>query len=134
MDIQELAHGILKEQPFSQHVGAELTSTGEKNAEISLDIIDELKQQHGFVHGGVLSYLADNSITFSGGIALGGDALTSEFKINYIRPAKGEKLIARSIAESVGKRQAVCTSKIYAVDQGEEKLCAIAQGTVVDLT
>lgn len=40
MDIQEFAHGILKAQPFSQYVGAELTSTGEKDAEISLDITE----------------------------------------------------------------------------------------------
>jgi len=40
-------------------------------------------QQNGFVHGGVLSYAADNALTFAGGSVLGIDVLTLEFKINF---------------------------------------------------
>jgi uncharacterized protein (TIGR00369 family) len=130
-DLQEFARQIFASQPFSQFIGAQLTSSGPKDAEICLPIVDNLKQQDGFVHGGVISYLADNSITFAGGLALGGNALTSEFKINYLKPAVGSLLVARAHAKSVGKRQAVCQCEIYAVEDGEESLCAIAQGTVV---
>ena len=131
MDIFQIATQIFEDQPFTQHLGAKLTSMGERDAEIRLDIRDNLKQQHGFVHGGVVSYLADNSITFAGGIALGGNSLTSEFKINYIRPAVGDYLVAKANAKSIGKRQAACTAEIYCVENDSEKLCAIAQGTVV---
>ena len=31
------------------------------------DLAEHLKQQHGFVHGGVLAYLADNALTYAGG-------------------------------------------------------------------
>jgi uncharacterized protein (TIGR00369 family) len=130
-DLQEFARQVFGSQPFSQFIGAQLTSSGPRNAELSIPIVDHLKQQHGFVHGGVISYLADNSITFAGGLALGGNALTSEFKINYLKPAVGSLLVARAQAKSVGKRQAVCQCEIYAVEGGEETLCAIAQGTVV---
>ena len=82
------------------------------------------------MHGGVLSYLADNSITFAGGLALGGNALTSEFKINYLKPATGAVLVGRAVAKSVGKRQAVCREGA-SVQDDQETLCAIAQGTVV---
>ncbi|HTD02177.1 PaaI family thioesterase [Undibacterium sp.] len=129
--LQEFARQVFESQPFSRFIGARLTNSGPQSAELSIPIVDHLKQQHGFVHGGVISYLADNSITFAGGLALGGNALTSEFKINYLKPAVGSLLIARANAISVGKRQAVCQCQIYAVDDGEEKLCAIAQGTVV---
>ncbi|WDD92457.1 PaaI family thioesterase [Burkholderia sp. FERM BP-3421] len=130
-DIQVLARQIFASQPFSQHIGAQLTDATSDSAELTVTIEDHLKQQHGFVHGGVLSYLADNAITFAGGIALNGDALTAEFKINYLRPAVGTHLIARAKARSIGKRQAVCQCEVYAVKDGEEKLCALAQGTVV---
>lgn len=130
-DIHQIAREIFEAQPFSQFLGVKLVSTGLNEAEIRVDITDNLKQQHGFVHGGVVSYLADNSITFAGGVALGGNALTSEYKINYVRPAIGSHLIARAQAKSVGKRQAVCLAEIYAVKDGVENLCAIAQGTVV---
>lgn len=131
MDLEQFAHGVFDAQPFSQHLGARLTGLGPTSAELTVPIIDQLTQQHGYVHGGVLSYLADNSITFAGGLALGGDALTSEFKINYLRPATGAFLIGRAVAKSVGRRQAVCQCEIYSVQDDQETLCAIAQGTVV---
>ena len=130
-DLQGLARRVFASQPFSRFMGAELTGAGPQNAEITLPIVDHLKQQHGFVHGGVISYLADNTITFAGGLALGGDALTSEFKINYVRPAVGSRLVARAHAKAAGKRQAVCQCDIYVVEDGKESLCAVAQGTVV---
>ena len=130
-DIHLFALQVFESQPFTQFLGAKLNATGPGTAELSIPIVDHLKQQHGFVHGGVISYLADNSLTFAGGLALGGNALTSEFKINYLKPALGERLIARAEAVNVGKRQAVCQCEIYVIDDGKEKLCAIAQGTVV---
>ena len=130
-DLQEFARQVFESQPFSQFIGAQLTRSGPGSAELSIPIVDHLKQQLGFVHGGVISYLADNSITFAGGLALGGNALTSEFKINYLKPAIGSLLVARAHAKSVGKRQAVCQCEIFVVENGKERLCAIAQGTVV---
>jgi len=120
---------ILREQPFSMLLGAELTSYSEGQAELSLTIRDELTQNFGFVHGGVLSYLADNCITFSAASILG-KCVTSEYKINYVRPALGETLIARSIVLASGKRQATCECKVYVVAEQREKLVAVALGTI----
>lgn len=130
MDILEFGKGILAQQPFSVMLGAELTRFEQGLAEIRLSLRADLKQQHGFAHGGVVSYLADNALTYAGGSVLG-QVLTLEMKINYTRPAIGEQLIARAEAESHGKRQAVCSCRVYAVKEGEEKLCALAQGTVL---
>lgn len=130
-DLQAFAQQVFDAQPFSRFLGAQLTQVGPGTAEIRLPVVDHLKQQHGFVHGGVLSYLADNAITFAGGLAFVGNALTSEFKINYLKPALGSILVARAHTKAVGKRQAVCQCEIFAVRDGEEMLCAIAQGTVV---
>ena len=120
---------ILAKQKFSMFLGAELTKFEPGEAELTLWISDDLKQQHGFVHGGVISYLADNSLGFVGGSVLT-DVVTSEYKINYARPAIGEKLVARASVLASGKRQAVCQSKVYAIDADEEKLVAVAQGTL----
>ncbi|MGB0901368.1 PaaI family thioesterase [Halocynthiibacter sp.] len=132
-DILKMGQAILAMQPFSQALGAELTELGEGKAEIRLPLRDDHKQQHGFAHGGVVSYLADNCLTFAAGSRLG-DVLTLEMKINYTRPAKGAVLIARAQVLSHGKRQAVCEAKVYAVENGEEKICAIAQGTVMPVS
>lgn len=131
-DLSDFAHGIFKAQPFSMFLGAELTSVGPGSAEIRISNRPEIQQQHGFVHGGVLSYLADNALTFAGGLALGGDALTAEYKINYIKPAVGDVVIARAQAAATTRRQAVCQCSIYvASPEGDERLVAVAQGTIV---
>lgn len=130
--LEALARQIFDSQPFSRHLGASLESVGPDSAEIALAVTDELTQQHGFAHGGIISYLADNSMAFAGGLALGGDVLMSEFKINFVRPAIGGRLVARAHTTATSKRQAVCRGKVFAVsDDGGETLCAVAQGTVV---
>lgn len=125
-----LAAALLKAQPFSRLVGAELADFKDGFAEIHLEIADDLKQQDGFVHGGVVSYLADNALTFAGGSKLGPAVLTAEMKINYIRPAAGTKLIARAVAISAGRTQSVVRCDIFMIENGTEKLCAAAQGTI----
>lgn len=131
MDLKALAESIFNAQAFSKYIGAELMSVDGSAVAIGIELQPHHLQQHAFVHGGVISYLADNTITFAGGLALQGNALTSEFKINYVKPAKGQKLVCESIAESCGSKQAVCTAKIFSIDEGEKILCAIAQGTVI---
>ena len=126
----EDARKVLQSQPFSRLVQAEVSRYETDGVELRLPITDEVKQQHGFVHGGVLSYLADNALTYAGGIALGPMVVTSEYKINYVRPALGQWLLARASVAHAGRNQAVCRCDVFVVADGVEKLCAVAQGTI----
>jgi uncharacterized protein (TIGR00369 family) len=125
------AQAILATQPFSVFLGAELTRFDPQHVELSVPFRPEFQQQFGFAHGGVLSYLADNGITFAGGAVLGPDVITSEYKINYLKPALGERLIARASVIGASSRQAVCRCDVFAVKDGQEYLCSTAQGTIV---
>lgn len=124
---------VLASQPFSVLLGAELLRFSEGGAELKIPITAQLKQQHGFVHGGVISYAADNTLTYAGGSVLGPGVVTSEFKINYVRPAMGEFIVARATVIHAGKNQAVCRCEVYVLDKGSESLCATAQGTITRL-
>ncbi|WP_341887929.1 PaaI family thioesterase [Variovorax sp. YR752] len=126
-----MGRDILARQPFSILLGAQLNALEPGRCELQVSIAEHLKQQHGFVHGGVLAYLADNALTYAGGTALRVPVLTGEFKINYVRPAVGDRLLARAEAVHIGKSQAVCRCEVYAVSPTGEKLCALAQGTIV---
>lgn len=133
-DLLRLGEQVLAAQPFSRLLGAELKEFSEKLTELVIPVTEKIKQQNGYVHGGVTSYLADNALTFAGGAVLGAAVVTSEFKINYLKPANGEKLIARASILHAGKSQAVCRCEIYSVGaNGKETLCAAAQGTIVKL-
>lgn len=125
---------VLASQPFSQLLGAELTALSPGKVTLELAMRDELRQQHGFAHGGVVSYLADNALTYAGGTAMRLPVVTSEFKINYVRPALGVRLVARAEAVAIGSSQAVCRCDVFAVSaDGGEKLVAAAQGTIARL-
>lgn len=128
-ELFEFGKKVLRNQPFSEFIGVELESLTPGSSTLAVDVRNELKQQHGFVHGGVVSYLADNALTFAGGSVLG-DSVTSEYKINYLRPALGERILARSKVVSAGKRQAVCQCEVVVVAEGEERVVAVAQGTI----
>ena len=128
-----MGRAVLAAQPFSVLIGAELVSFSKESVELHVPVTDKIRQQHGFVHGGVVSYAADNALTYAGGSVLLAPVVTSEFKINYVRPAIGDMLIARAKAVHVGKTQAVCTCEVFVRTDGVEKLCAIAQGTIAIL-
>ncbi|MDH2389177.1 PaaI family thioesterase [Streptomyces sp. HNM0663] len=132
----ELAQKVLDGQPFSVLLKARITAFGEGRAVLEIDARDELRQQNGYLHGGVIAYAADNSLTFAAGSVLGPAVLTGGFSIQYLRPATGRALVAHAAVAHAGRRQAVvrCDLRMVGEDgegDGEGTLCAVAQGTVV---
>lgn len=126
-----LAQKVLAAQPFSELLGARLVAFGDGEAVLELDIRDDLRQQNGFLHGGVLAYAADNSLTFAAGTVVGAKLLTAGFTIDYLRPARGTLLRARATVVRAGRSRVVCRCDLLSVDAGgAEALCAVAQGTI----
>jgi uncharacterized protein (TIGR00369 family) len=130
-DLLAAGRDALASQPFSVMMGTEVVAYGDGAVELRLPITDQIKQGRGFVHGGVLAYLADNALTMAAALSLGGGVLTAEIKINYLRPAVGQTLIARAWTLSAGKTQGGSRCDVFALQDGLEKLCAAAQGTVL---
>lgn len=126
-DLLALGRRVLASQPFSVLLGAELVAFGEGHAQIEVPMRDELMQQHGIVHGGVVSYAADNAIAFAAGSVLREGVVTSEVTIGYLKPAKGDVLTARAVVVHQGRNRAVCRCEIFFAGG----LCAIAEGTAV---
>ncbi|MFG3523808.1 PaaI family thioesterase [Nocardia nova] len=124
------ARAVLAAQPFAQHVGTEITEFADGTATLVVEVTPEHAQQFGFVHGGVLAYLADNALTFAAGSALGPNVLTGGFTVTYLRPARGGRLRARATVTDATRRQAVTRCEIYCDSEGSSTLCAVAQGTV----
>ncbi|MGW0936074.1 PaaI family thioesterase [Streptomyces sp. NPDC002666] len=134
LDLQ-MAQKVLDSQPFSALVGARITAFGDGAATLEIDSREELRQQNGFLHGGVLAYAADNALTFAAGTTLGPAVLTGGFSIQYLRPATGVSLVARAEVVHTGRRQVVARCDLSVVGQdGTETLCAVAQGTVLSAT
>ncbi|MCW9033196.1 MAG: PaaI family thioesterase [Rhodospirillales bacterium] len=122
-------------QGFMNFVGAELVDVQPGLCEIKLPYREELSQQHGFFHGGVVSTLADNASGYAAFslMAEGDGVLTVEFKVNLMAPAVGEFLITRGEVIRAGKTLTVCQSNVFAVKGGIEKHCAVAQVTLMTI-
>ncbi len=100
-------------------------------AVLEIDVRPDLLQQDGFVHGGVLAYLADNALTFAAATLVGPGVLTAGLAISYLRPAGGTVLRADATAEHATTRQVLSSCDIVAVSgDGAERVVAAAQGTV----
>ncbi|MER5475827.1 PaaI family thioesterase [Streptomyces sp. NPDC002734] len=126
-----LGQKVLAAQPFNALVGARLTAFADGRATLEVDVRDELRQQNGILHGGVLAYAADNALTFAAGAAVGIGVLTAGFTIDYLRPADGVLLRAEAEVVRAGRSRVVtrCDLIVVAAD-GTESLCAVAQGSV----
>lgn len=128
------AQKILASQPFSVLLKAEMLHFAPGEVVMKIPITDAIKQQYGFVHGGALGYAADNALTFAGASMLQTLCVSSEYKINFVRPAIGDYLLAKASVIYAGKSQAVCRCDIFVNKDGVEKLCATAQGTIVKMS
>jgi uncharacterized protein (TIGR00369 family) len=122
----ELARSVLAAQPFSALLGAEVVSFGDGVAELRLPIRDELRQQHGLVHGGVLDYLVDNAVTFAAGSVLGADIVTASLAVDYLRPARDGELRARAWVVHRSRSQAVVRCDVAC----DGDLCVTGSGRV----
>lgn len=129
-ELLALGNDFLKAQPFSVLLGATLQKVDIGIIEIALEAKEAFNQNNGFVHGGVISYLADNAMTFAGGSVLGANVLTAEYKINYLKPATDGLLVAKARVISSGKKLAICQCSVIQ-QQDQENLIALAQGTIM---
>lgn len=134
----DFAQKVLDEQAFSRLLGARITAFADGAATLEVDIRDDLRQQSGYAHGGLLAYAADNALTFAAGTVLGPAIITGGFSIQYLRPAQDGTLRAEAYVVHAGRRQAVCRCDIHVVNgpDGESggdggELCAVAQGTIL---
>jgi len=81
------ARAVLAAQPFSRLLGAQLNPFGLDGIELEVPVRPAHRQQHGFAHGGLLGYAADNALTFAAGAVVGPGVLTAGYTINLLAPS-----------------------------------------------
>lgn len=132
---EERVRQSFNEQGFMHYLQAELMEVSAGHCQIKVPFRRELTQQHGFFHAGVVSTIADNTAGYAAYSLMAPNAsiLTVEFKVNLLRPADGDYLLGHAEVIKYGRSLTVCTSDIYAVKDGVEKLCATGQSTLIQL-
>ena len=134
-DFEARVRASFERQAFMHYIGAELAVIAPGRAEIRLPWRPELGQQHAYFHGGVIGTIADNACGYAAfSLAAESDSvLTVEYKLNLVAPGKGEALVARGEVVKPGRTLSVCEARVYAIEKGRERLCAIALETLMML-
>jgi uncharacterized protein (TIGR00369 family) len=122
-------------QAFMATLGAQLTAVGMGTVEISMPFNAKLTQQNDFIHAGVITSILDSACGYA---ALSvapekAEVLSVEFKVNLLAPAIGESFVARAQVKRAGKTLTVCTADAFARKQGNEKLVATMQATIMNM-
>jgi uncharacterized protein (TIGR00369 family) len=98
-------------------IGASLTSVEPGEVEIALPYRDDLTQQKGFIHGGILGMIADTACGYAAFSLMpaGGSLVTVEYKMNILKPGRGS-LVARGKVIRPGRTLTVARAEVYADD------------------
>jgi uncharacterized protein (TIGR00369 family) len=113
---------IFERQSFMRMIGARIAALSPSMCDLELPYRDDLCQQNVYLHGGVITSIADTSCGIASSTLLSADAgiLSVEFKYNMMAPAAGERFIARGRVIRPGRTITIAESAVFAVKDGVE--------------
>ena len=111
---------------FNRWCGIEVLSAEPGRAEISMPWREEVGQYAGFLHAGLVGALIDTACGYAAATMVG-RVLASHYAVNCLRPAVGERFIARARVVKAGKTQVFTSCELYAQTRGEETLVATGE-------
>ena len=122
-------------QGLMNTLGATLAHVSPGRVDIVLRPKPEISQQHGFVHAGAVSAIADSAAGYASLSLMPAHAgiLTTEFKINLLAPAKGERIIARGKVVKAGRTLTLAQTEVFAESEGRERLIALLTATMMTI-
>ncbi len=114
------------QQSAMRLIGARMVSVEPGLVVIELPMQPEICQQDGFVHGGIVTTIVDSACGYAALTLMeaGSRVLTIEFKVNFMAPAIGERLLAYGRVKKTGRTVSVCTGDVMAVTERGERLVA----------
>ncbi len=135
VDIAARIRASFAKQGLMRTLGAELGAISPGAVEIILRPSPAITQQHGFVHGGAVGAIADTAAGYAAlSLApIGTGVLTTEFKINLVAPAAGERIIARGRVVKPGRTLTLAQTDVFAETDGKEKLIALLTATMMSI-
>jgi uncharacterized protein (TIGR00369 family) len=134
-NIQERITNSFRSQTLMSTLGANLVSVEDGEVQIELPFSAKLCQQNGYVHAGAITSIVDSACGYAALTKAPPDCevLTAEFKINFVRPAIGERFLAIGKVLTSGKLLTVCAGEVQAFSGSDNKVIAIMQATIVNV-
>ena len=138
-DFAATSRTSLARQAVMSRFGIEMTAIGAGTYELTMAWRADLTQQNDYIHGGIVSTLADSAADYACHtlVAASVDVLTVEYKINFLALAAGPPLIARGTVIRVGRTLLVGHADVYASagdgsgDGAGESICVTLTETIM---
>ena len=134
-NIQERITLSFNSQGLMATLGAQLVLVADGEVHIALPFAKQLSQQHGYVHAGAITSIADSACGYAALTRAPDECevVSAEFKINLLRPAIGDRFLAVGKVQSAGRLLTVCTGEVTAYSGSSSKVVAIIQATIVNI-
>jgi uncharacterized protein (TIGR00369 family) len=132
-DYEKRIRSSFAKQGLMSTLGATLDRVSPGLVEIAIRPDPAFTQQHGFVHAGALSAIADSAAGYAALSLMppGTGVLTTEYKINLVAPAVGDRIVARGRVVKAGRTLTLAQTEVFAESGGQEKLIALLTATMM---
>lgn len=106
---------VFDRAPFIRLLGFRLVGSGPGWVETDLTLEPDHLQQHGYVHAGVITTMADHTSGAAASTVIeeGRSILTAQFAISLLRPARGAALHCRGEVVKTGRSLVVTQSDVH---------------------
>ena len=120
-------------QEVNRTIGARLVKVAPGEVHIELPVRHDLTQQHGYIHAGITTTVVDSACGYAALTLMPEpmEVLTIEYKVNFLSPARGEKILAIGKVVKPGRTVTVCSGEAWAYGGGGRKQVAAMQATMI---
>ncbi|EHQ89201.1 PaaI family thioesterase [Desulfosporosinus youngiae] len=134
-DFEDNVRTSFSQQSVMNLIGAELTKVLPGEVEILMPFRNDLTQQNGFLHAGIVTTIVDSACGYAAFSLMPADSsvLSIEFKVNLLSPAKGEMFLARGKVVKPGRTINFCSGEVFSIIGDEQKLVATMSATMIML-
>jgi uncharacterized protein (TIGR00369 family) len=131
--VEQRIRASFTKQGLMSTLGATLVTIAPGRVEIALRPAPAISQQHGFVHAGAVSAIADSAAGYAALTLMPPDrgVMTTEFKINLVAPAAGDRIVARGKVIKAGRTLTLAQTEVFAESEGRERLIAFLTATMM---
>ena len=135
MEFEERIRSSFAKQGLMATLGARLGKISRGAVEIEIRPHPAISQQHGFIHAGAVSAIADSAAGYAALSLMpdGRGVLTTEYKINLLAPAVGDRIVARGRVVKAGRTLTLAQAEVFAEADGQERLIALLTSTLMSV-
>jgi len=121
------------QQEVMRTIGVNIVSIEPGKVELKFAHNAKLTQQHGFIHGGIVTTVLDSACGYAAFSLMPKDSavLTVEFKTNFMSPARGDEFHAIGYVKKAGKTITVADGELCTLQNDQKKLVATMTATLI---